>query len=465
MDVDESGVMTATELVAAYSAGELSPVQATTEALRRIEQYDGETNAYCLVDAGAALAQAKESEERWRAGNPVGLLDGVPTSIKDMFLATGWPTLRGSAAIDREQPWDVDAPVTARLREHGAVLLGKTTTPELGWKAVTDSPLTGITRNPWRRELTPGGSSGGSAAAVAAGMGALSVGTDGGGSIRIPASFCGIVGFKPTYGRIPLYPASPFGALAHAGPMTRSVDDVGLMLDVLSLPDPRDPTALPAPWGSYRDAVRRDARGARAAFSPTLGYVDVDPDVAEVVAGAVRALTDAGVYVEQTDPGFRDPVDAFNVLWYAGAARWLDKFPEGSESKLDPGLAEVWRRGKRYSASDYLAAQDERLALGIHMGAFHQRYDVLITPTVPVAAFEAGHDVPPDSEFTDWPQWTPFTYPFNLTQQPAASIPAGMTPDGRPVGLQVVGPRHSDDLVLAVCRLLEAALPWPLTAP
>ncbi|MGH3735315.1 MAG: amidase [Micromonosporaceae bacterium] len=465
MGVGVNDTMTATELVAAYSAGELSPVQATTEALRRIEQYDAACNAFCLVDADSALAQAKESEERWRAGNPVGLLDGVPTSIKDMFLTAGWPTLRGSRAVDRAGPWDTDAPVTARLREHGAVLLGKTTTPELGWKAVTDSPLSGITRNPWRDSLTAGGSSGGSAAAVAAGMGALSVGTDGGGSVRIPASFCGIVGFKPTYGRIPLYPASPFGALAHAGPMTRSVDDVGLMLDVLSLPDHRDPTSLAAPWAPYREAVRRDARGIRAAFSPDLGYVDVDPDVAEVVRNAVQALTDAGVYVEQTDPDFRDPIDAFNTLWYTGAARWLDKFPSGSEAVLDPGLRTVWERGKQYSAGDYLAAQDDRLALGIQMGRFHQRYDVLITPTVPIAAFEAGHDVPPDSEFTDWPQWTPFSYPFNLTQQPAASVPAGVTPDGRPVGIQVVGPRHSDDLVLAVCRLLEAANPWPVTYP
>ena len=465
MGLEKHGVMTATELVAAYSAGELSPVEATSEALHRIEEYDRSFNAYCHVDAEAALAQAKDSEERWQNGNPNGLLDGVPTSIKDMFLAVGWPTLRGSRAADPNQAWDVDAPVTARLREHGAVLLGKTTTPELGWKAVTDSPLCGVTRNPWRPDLTAGGSSGGSAAAVATGMGALSVGTDGGGSIRIPASFCGIVGFKPTYGRIPLYPASAFGALAHAGPMTWSVDDVGLMLDVLSLPDHRDPTALPAPWSTYREAVRRDARGVRAAYSPDLGYVDVDPAVAEIVRDAVNALSDAGILVEQVDPGFRDPVDAFNTLWYAGAAQWLDKFPAGSEDLLDPGLAEVWRRGRRFSAADYLTAQEQRMALGIELGEFHQRYDVLITPTVPIPAFEAGHDVPPGSGFTDWPQWTPFTYPFNLTQQPAASVPAGFTDDGRPVGLQVVGPRHSDDLVLAVCRLLEAVRPWPVGYP
>lgn len=465
MGSEEAAILTATELVAAYSAGEMSPVDATAAVLRRIEEDDPKYNAYCLVDAEGAMRQAQESAERWSNGNPMGLLDGVPTSIKDMFLSEGWPTLRGSKAIDRDQDWKVDAPITARLREHGAVLTGKTTTPELGWKAVTDSPLTGITRNPWRSDLTSGGSSGGSAAAVAAGMGPLSVGTDGGGSVRIPASFCGIVGVKPTYGRIPLFPPSPFGALSHAGPMTWSVDDAALLMDVLSQPDPRDPTALAPPWGSFREAVRREARGVRAAFSPTLGYVDVDPEVASIVRSAVDALTDAGVYVEQADPGFRDPFDTFNVLWYTGAAQWLDKFPAGSEKVVDAGLAEVWRRGKRYSAADYLTASDQRGALGVQMGEFHQEFDVLITPTIPIPPFEAGHDVPPGSEFTDWPQWTPFTYPFNLTQQPAVSVPAGVTEDGRPVGLQIVGPRHSDDLVLAVARLLESARPWEVAVP
>ncbi|GDY33570.1 amidase [Gandjariella thermophila] len=462
---DENVLPTATELVAGYSSGELSPVDATAAALRRIEAENPELNCYCLVDAEMAMAQAKTSAERWDQGNPIGLLDGVPTSIKDMFLTEGWPTLRGSRCIDPQQPWDVDSPVTARLREHGAVLLGKTTTPELAWKAVTDSPLTGVTRNPWNPALTPGGSSGGSAAAVAAGMGALSVGTDGGGSVRIPASFCGIVGFKPTYGRIPLYPASPFGSLSHAGPMAWSVDDVALLLDVLVLSDPRDPTALPPPVGSYREAVRRSVRGLTAAFSPTLGYVEVDPEVAQLVKRAAETLAEIGLNVEMADPGFQDPIDAFDVLWSTGAAKWIDRFPAERTPELDPGLAEVWRRGRTFSAADYLDATEQRMALGIQMGLFHEQYDVLITPTVPLPAFEAGHDVPPGGRYQSWPNWTPFTYPFNLTQQPAATVPAGLTRDGRPVGVQVVGPRHSDDLVLAVCRALEAAQPWQVATP
>ncbi|MFI7115481.1 amidase [Amycolatopsis sp. NPDC049868] len=453
--------LTASELVAAYATGELSPVEATQNALRVIEERDGETNAFCLVDADGALEQAKASEVRWRDGNPIGWLDGVPASIKDMFLTQGWPTLRGSRCIDPGQPWDVDSPVTARLRENGLVLLGKTTTPELAWKGVTDNTLTGITRNPIDPSTTAGGSSGGSAAAVAAGMGELSVGTDGGGSIRIPASFCGIVGLKPTHGRIPLFPASPFGPLSHAGPMARSVDDTALLLDVLAMPDYRDPAALAPPVSTYREAVRRDVRGLIAAYSPTLGYVDVDPEVAEIVKSAVQSLGDAGLHIEEADPGFADPKPAFDILWSTGAAKWLDTFPAGSETKVDPGLRKVWEFGKTFSASDYLGANAERAALGILMGEFHTRFDVLITPTLPIPAFEAGHEVPPGSGLSGWPDWTPFTYPFNMTQQPAISVPAGRTSSGLPVGLQIVGPRHSDDLVLAVAKLLEEVRPWP----
>lgn len=452
--------LTASELVAAFATGELSPVEATKSALQNIEDRDGEVNAYCLVDAERALDQAKAAEARWRDGNPIGALDGVPASIKDIFLTQGWPTLRGSTSIPADQPWDVDSPVMARMREAGLVVLGKTTTPEIAWKGVTDSALTGITRNPVNPRMTAGGSSGGSAAAVAAAMGELSVGTDGGGSIRIPASFCGIVGMKPTHGRVPLFPASPFGPLAHAGPMARSVDDTALLLDVLALPDHRDPTGLAPPVSAYREAVRRDVRGLIAAYSPTLGFVGVDPEVAAIVASAVQSLADAGLQVEQADPGFADPKDAFDVLWSAGAAKSLEAFPPGSESRVDPGLRRAWEKGRTYSASDYLDATAERAALGIRMGEFHTRYDVLLTPTVPIPPFEAGHDVPPGSGMADWPEWTPFTYPFNMTQQPAISVPAGRTESGLPVGLQIVGPRHSDDLVLAVAKLLEEVRPW-----
>ncbi|MEV4902214.1 amidase [Citricoccus sp. NPDC055426] len=449
--------MSAVELVAAYGSRELSPVEATTTILERIGEIDhGESGlgAYCLVDADAALDQARRSESRWRDDHPRGLLDGVPVSIKDIFLTDGWPTLRGSKAIDPDQPWVVDSPVAARLRADGMVFLGKTTTPELAWKAVTDSPLHGITRNPVDPRLTAGGSSGGSAAAVAAGLGPVSVGTDGGGSVRIPASFCGIVGFKPTHGRIPLYPASPFGPLAHAGPMTRTVEDAALMMDILALPDHRDPTSLAPPQRTFRGELNREVTGLHVAFSPDLGYAHVDGEVAVVVQEAVRRIEAAGLHVTEADPGLSDPIEAFEVLWAAGAATLLDSMP-GARATVDPGLGRVWDLGEGYSAVDFLRARNVAAQVGITMGAFHEEHNLLLTPTVGIPAFEAGHEVPPGSGLERWPQWASFSFPFNLSQQPALSLPVGTTADGRPVGLQIVGPRHSDDLVLAAGRFVE----------
>lgn len=450
--------MTAVELVAAYASGDLSPVEATRDVLSAIEQRNPALNAFCLVDADRALEQAAHSEQRWLNGYAKGLLDGVPISIKDIFLTTGWPTLRGSRAIDPDQPWDVDSPVVARVREDGMVLLGKTTTPEIGWKAVTDSPLTGVTRNPADTDLTAGGSSGGSAAAVATGLGPVSIGTDGGGSVRIPASFCGVVGFKPTYGRIPLYPASPFGALSHAGPITRSVEDAAALLDILALPDPRDPTALAPPLVAFRGEISRSFEGLGVAYSKSLGYVKVDTEVGDIVDRAVAKLAAAGLVVAETDPGFDDPIDAFEVLWSAGAAALLDVIAADARDSVDPGLVAAWDRGRSVSAVEYLGARAVAADVGITMGRFHLTHNLLLTPTMPIPAFAAGHDVPPGSGLDSWPQWTPFTYPFNLTQQPAISIPAGTTAAGLPVGLQLVGPRHSDDLVLAVARFAEAVL-------
>ncbi|GGC67746.1 amidase [Hoyosella rhizosphaerae] len=450
--------MTATELVTAFTAGSLSPVEATQSVLSAIEARNPEINAFCLVDPERALRQAKQSEERYRRGHVKGLLDGVPISIKDIFFTKGWPTLRGSQCVDPNQEWNVDSPITARLREDGMVFVGKTTTPEIAWKATTDSPLSGITRNPVDPSKTAGGSSGGSAAAVAAGLGPCSVGTDGGGSIRIPASFCGIVGFKPTHGRVPMFPASPFGPLAHGGPMTRTVEDTALLMDILSLPDYRDPTYLGPTFTTYRGQMNRDVRGLGVAYSKNLGYLKVDDEVCKIVDAAVRKLDEAGLPVTEANPGFSDPVEAFELLWAAGAATLLGRFPEGSRDKVDPDLGTVWDRGLEYSAVEYLQARDVAAQLGITMGNFHNTHNLLLTPTMPIAAFEAGHNVPPGSDYTSWPQWTGFTYPFNLTQQPAISIPVGTTAAGLPVGLQIVGPRHSDDLVLAVARYAEHVL-------
>jgi aspartyl-tRNA(Asn)/glutamyl-tRNA(Gln) amidotransferase subunit A len=449
--------LTATELVAAYRSGSVSPVEATAAALAAIDAYDDAgVNAFVLVDHDSAMAAAERSAARWRAGEPLGPGDGVPTSIKDLLYTRGWPTLRGTALINERGPWDDDAPAVARLRESGAVLLGKTTTPEFGWKGVTDSPRYGPTGNPWNPALTAGGSSGGSAAAVGLRMGAWSVGTDGGGSLRIPAAFTGTVTIKPTYGLVPVWPASPFGTLSHAGPITRGVADAALMLDILSGFDPRDWSALPTPATSFLDGLDDGVGGLRVAFSPDLGHVRNDPRVEAAVRAAAGVFADAGAHVEEVDPGFVDPVDAFHTLWFTGAAKVVQPYGAGALEQVDPGLRRAVERGHGFGAADYLDAVAVRVELGERMGRFHRTYDLLLTPTLPITAFPKGADVPPGWHSTDWTSWTPYTYPFNLTQQPAASVPCGFV-DGLPVGLQVVGPRHADALVLRAARAYERA--------
>ena len=433
--------MTATELLSAYRSGERSPVEATEACLAAIRDHDGELAAFCLTDPDAALASAGESEARWRRGTPAGLLDGVPVAVKDVFLTAGWPTRR------------VDVPARAlRHRREAAPRR-----PSRGQEDVLDGPHMPVTRNPWDPARTAGGSSGGSAAAVAKGMAPLALGTDGGGSIRIPGAFCGITGIKPTFARVPHWPPSPFGLLAHAGPMARTVADVALLLDVLAEPDAREWAALPPPPGRYSDALEGGIEGLRIAFSPDLGYVDVDPEVAAAVETAARALESLGAVVEREDPGFEDPRATFDVLWSAGAAAAVARLPPGQRAVLDAGLAVRAELGGRFTAGVWLEADGRRAALGSHMGAFHERWDLLVTPTLPIVAFEAGREAPAGSEDPHWPGWTPFTYPFNLTQQPAATVPCGRTAAGLPVGLQIVGPRHAEATVLRAARAYEAA--------
>jgi aspartyl-tRNA(Asn)/glutamyl-tRNA(Gln) amidotransferase subunit A len=451
--------LSATELLDAYRKRELSPVEVAAAVRKRVDELNPMLNAFCLVSEEFADA-ARQSEARWKRGEPQGLLDGVPVSIKDLLLTRGWPTLRGSKTLDPKGPWNDDAPVVARLREHGALFTGKTTTPEFGWKGVTDNPLTGITRNPWDPAKTPGGSSGGAAAALAAGMGPLALGTDGGGSIRIPCSFTGLFGLKPSFGRVPAWPLSPFGTVAHVGPMSRTVADAALMLNVLSLPDARDWHALPYDDRDYRMNLEQGVRGLRIAFSPDLGYAKVDPEVAALVKNSIRVFEDLGAKVEEKHPGFRNVDALFRTHWFSGAAFMLKDMPAEKKKLMDPGLLEVASQGAKITATEILDAQMKRGALGMQMNLFHRDYDLLLTPTLAVPAFEVGREYPATSKDERWTDWTPFSYPFNLTQQPAASIPCGLTRDGLPVGLQIVGPRYADALVLRAARAFEAAQPF-----
>lgn len=457
---DDIALTTANGLTKLYRKGELSPLEATRAALDRIERHNARLNAFNLVAAETALAEAAQSEERWRLGAPRGPLDGVPVSVKDILLTKGWPTLRGSKAVSPEQAWDEDAPVVARLREHGAVLLGKTTTPEFGWKGVTDSPRDGVTRNPWDPRKTPGGSSGGAAAALAAGMGPLALGTDGGGSVRIPAGFTGVFALKATFGRVPAYPLSPFGTLANVGPMTRSVTDAALFLNVMAEPDLRDAYSLPYEGSDFLHGLNDGIEGLKIAFSPTLGGHSVDPEIAALVAKAVETLGRLGAEIVEAEPDTAGADRVFRLHWYAGAANLLRSFDDAAQAEIDPGLREIAAEGAGYSLLDYLAAVKRREELIIAANTFHQTYDLLVTPSLPIPAFDAGVEVPPGSGMERWPDWTPFSYPFNLTQQPAASVPCGLTRAGLPAGLQIVGPRFAESLVLRAARALEVAAPW-----
>jgi aspartyl-tRNA(Asn)/glutamyl-tRNA(Gln) amidotransferase subunit A len=452
--------LSATALLQAYRGKKLSPVEVTKAVLARIAALQPSLNAFLLVDEEAALAAARASEARWAKGAPQGLVDGVPTSVKDVMIARGWPTLRGSKSVRRDQPWDEDSPMVARLRDEGAVLLGKTTTPEFGWKAIGDSPLTGITRNPWNLQHTPGGSSAGAAVAAATGMGPLHLGSDGGGSIRIPASFTGVFGIKPTYGLVAASPPSPFAAVSHTGPMTRTVEDAALMLTVIAGWDARDPYALPPAQREYRNGLDGGVKGLRVAYSPTLGYAKVDSEVARLVEAAVRVLEAQGAIVEQADPGFSSPRDAFWALWCAGCAKIASGMTAEQRKELDAGLQVAVGRGTRLSAVDLVSAEGERALLMQKTNAFLARYDVLLTPTVAVPALPVGQDLNDPRTEEIWIDWTPFSYPFNMSRQPAASIPCGFTSTGLPVGLQAVAALDRDALVLRVARAYEAAHPF-----
>ncbi|HLY47359.1 MAG TPA: amidase [Stellaceae bacterium] len=448
----------ALDLAGLYRKQELSPVEAAEALLARIAALQPKLNAFCLVDRDGALAAARAAEERWRQGRPLGPIDGVPVTVKDLVMMRGHPTRRGSHLTD-PAPDAEDGPAVARLREAGAVILGKTTTPEFGWKAIGDSPLTGITRNPWNLGRTPGGSSAGAAASCSAGIAPLHVGSDGAGSIRIPAAFTGIFGIKATFGRVPAHPYGPLGLLSNVGPMARNVVDAAAMLNVLAGPDPRDPYILPPETRDYRDGIEGGVKGLRIAYSPDLGYARVDPEIAASCAAAAGKFEELGATVEQVGEIFPSPREALLTLWSAGSARNLRSFPADRRKLCDPGLLAIAAQGERVSGVDFVAADLARAALGRQMAAFHQRYDLLLTPMMPLPALPVGQDLSDPASETNWVDWSPFSYPFNMTRQPAASIPCGLTAAGLPIGLQIVGPLYAEPLVLRAARAFEATQP------
>ena len=462
---DEIAYAEATELVRRFAARDLSPVEVAEATLARIEQVNPSLVAFVTVTAETALGAARAAELAYATGT-AGPLAGVPISIKDITATRGVRTTRGSLLYEDFVPAE-DAPFVERVLAAGAVMLGKTNTPELGWKGDSGNRLVGPTHNPWWHGRTAGGSSGGGAAAVAAGLGPLAQGTDGAGSIRIPASFCGVFGLKPSFGLVPNYPASAVGDLAHVGPITRTVRDAALLMNATARADPRDRLS----WSSgvdYLEGIGDGVAELRVAWSPDLGYTEVSPGVREAAERAAHRFEGFGCFVEEAHPGLADPWDIECAIWEAAMAGVFRGRLDEVRDKLDPGLLKVVERGNEIAAADLAAAQQRRSAYYDCWRRFMERYDLLLTPTLPVTAFPAGDDEPPRTDGRDdvTPlDWTKFTYPFNLTGQPAATVPCGFDADGLPIGLQIVGRWHDDATVLRASAAFEEAVPWAGTVP
>ena len=466
MDTIELCYLSAIELRQLYARRELSPVEVVRAVLEQMDRFGLGLNAFVTATPALALEQARQAEALYAAGGEVPLLAGVPVSIKDLVPTKGIRTARGSLLYTDWVP-DYDAPVAERLLAAGSVLLGKTSTPEFGWKGDSGNRVNGVVHNPWKKGRTPGGSSGGAAAAVAAGMGALGQATDGAGSVRIPASFCGVYGYKPAWGLVPQYPASAVELMSHVGPIARTVADAALMLEVMAGEDPRDPSSR-TDGMNFVEGMKGDIAGLRVAWSADLGFAAVDPEVRQIVAAAAQRFGELGCQVEEAHPKLDDPWERIvKVIWASGFA---GLFQDGWEEKrplMDPGLVEVIEIGLGYSAADLAAAFGRRHAYYQDWRVFMEEYDLLLTPALPVTAFTAGDDHPGaiGGQATSFLGWTAFTYPFNVTGQPAASVPCGFAADGLPVGLQIVG-RWRDDLgVLRASAAFEALAPWQGTRP
>lgn len=450
--------LTARDAVALFKRRALSPVELVKDILERIDEQNPTVNAFAYIDYQGALDRARDSEKRWLAGEPCGVLDGVPVTVKDLTIVAGMPVRYGSRSSDPLPHPDSDAPVPRFLRQAGANIIAKTTTSEFGWKAITDTPLHGFTRNPWNVELTPGGSSGGAGVASYLNLGLLHLGSDGGGSIRIPASFTGTFGLKPTFGLVPQWPTSLMGQLSHLGPLTRTVADAALMMSVIARADPNDGYIAHGAGIDWASNPSHPLRGLRICYSPSLFGVRVESSIASCVERAVQTLERMGAIVSEASPQMEDPVENFEALFLGGISQLADRLDEPRFALLDPDLQEQIEKGKRLTLSQYLRAERARERLIAQMQEFHQSYDLLVTPTLPIDPFEVGRIYPEGRGMSRWFDWAPFSYPCNLSQQPAASLPCGLSDAGLPVGLQLVGPRFGDAMVLSVAKALESAL-------
>jgi len=467
MPNDELCWMPATELSALIRKKKVSPVEVVDAVLARIEKVNPVINAFVLVTGDEARRQARAAERALtRRSATLGPLHGVPFSVKDLVITKDVRTTFGTPLYRDNVPTE-DAPMVERLKAAGAIMLGKTNTPTFGWIGATHNLLFGVTRNPWNLDRTPGGSSGGASAAAAAGLGPIHVGTDGGGSIRIPASATGIFGHKPSFGRIAVYPPSAAWSLSHIGPMTRTVADAALVMDVCAGPDERDQYSLPAERVGHLRSLSGSLRGLRVAWTTDLGFTDaIDPEVAALCARAAKVFKELGCRLEDAQPRWPSPKDCWEQIFCGGIAARLAPYLD-RRKEIDPGLVAIVEASLKNPPTRYVQAWFDRLAWWQHPKAFFEKYDLLLTPTIACPPFRCGLDNPTEIAGRAVPAyaWIPFTYPFNLTGQPAASVPAGFTKDGLPVGLQIVGRRFDDVTVLRAAAAFERARPWARHRP
>jgi aspartyl-tRNA(Asn)/glutamyl-tRNA(Gln) amidotransferase subunit A len=439
MDGADLDYVSAVELRRRIAGKEISPVELTRRALAKAESSQKTLNAFFVLLPDAALSAARAAEDAVMQGRPLGPLHGIPFSAKDLMAVAGVPYASGSRAMANNVA-AVDAPAVERAKAAGAVLIGKTTTSEFGCKPVGDNPLTGITRHPWNLGKTPGGSSAGAAASVAAGITPFALGTDGGGSIRIPCCFTGLAGIKAQFGRVPVWPVSATPTLAHVGPIARNVADAALLLTAIGGYDPRDPFSVSQAMPDLLEACRAGVSGLRIAFSTTLGYARPDPEVAEIVTAAAKTFEELGCTVEQVEQVFdKDPADLWTAEFYAGVGTRLRQVVQTQRELLDPAVAEVLDAALSQDMRAYYEKVFERYAFRDKTRSFFEKYDLLLSPVLPVSSLDAGVNIPPGLKDRNLVSWVYYTYPFNLTGQPAATVCAGIASDGMPVGIQLVG--------------------------
>jgi aspartyl-tRNA(Asn)/glutamyl-tRNA(Gln) amidotransferase subunit A len=461
MDSETIGFMPATVWAEKIRTKQFSPVEATRALLDRISALDAKVNAFAYLGADQAMDAARAAEKALMGGERLGRLHGVPVTIKDLAWTKEMPTQSGSLTSKGFRPSE-DTPVVPRLKSEGAIILGKTTTSEFGWKGVSESPLTGITHNPWKHGMNAGASSAGAGAAAAAGFGPLHQGSDGAGSIRMPSHFCGIFGMKPSFGRVPNYPVSTGDLTSHLGPMTRTVADSALMLEVMAGPHHLDYTTLEAWPVAYGARLSEGIKGKKIAFSPDLGVARVDPDVAALVKSAATRFSELGAHVEEVViPWGKPGPELIRFFWSAHVTSrkpLLDRW----ENQMDPGLVACIRAAENIRIDEYQAARERKMRYVADIHRWFENWDFLLTPSVSVAAFPAEKLMPDHwpSHPWDWISWAEFSYPFNMSWNPAASVPCGFTADGLPVGLQIVGRRFDDLGVLQASAAFESVQPW-----